>query len=393
MFTNKNLKESGRHFYKDTEGVVGNGYPIVCFSDISWNVKFQRPHQLFSQAKRINIIIFIEKPLLQRSGKPNHFISRVSDNILILTPVITDEDPESTIHETVEQLLTEKLKSHNTTEYICWYYSPKAINYSQKLTPKLIIFDCMDECCGYEGADTEVNESEKKLLEVTDLVFTGGRSLCNAKKLLHKNVHLFPDSIDYERFNGNTKQAKKNIIKKPAAKIGYFGVIDERLDLNLLDKIAANKPKWKFEIAGPIVENMHGKLPERKNITFTGDIRDEEIPSIIGEWDAAILPYSKNNSTENTAPSRLLVYFAANKNIVSTSINDIVHYFGENGMVRIADEPDDFVKALEAAIKYKPEAEWQKKVDSIIRKTTWEKTWNGMSKKINKLLSDTDQQL
>ena len=344
---------------------------ILCFSHLRWNFVYQRPQHLLTQASKKYKIYYIEEPIY--TDKEDHLGSYDSDNVTVLTPFLTEGIQESS-DSAIEKLLKEKTESLDLKNFISWYYTPMALNFTEFLKPSLVVFDCMDELSAFAGAPPEIIENEKRLIEKADIIFTGGRSLYESKKDRHENVYLFPSSIDAEHY----KKARKKPDLSKKVKIGYFGVIDERMDLKLLDQISFLKPEWNFEMVGPIVKIDPATLPQRKNIIYTGQKSYEELPEIIRNWNAAIIPFARNESTEFISPTKVLEYLAAEKPVVSTSIRDVVFPYGVNNIVSIADEPHEFVNAIEHLLKNTDVQEWKHKVEKLLMKTSWQKTWEEM---------------
>ncbi|CAN5503352.1 glycosyltransferase family 1 protein [soil metagenome] len=396
------IKNPGMLFFSGLSGKNENVCPIICFSNFEWDFLLHRSHQILMEARKHNTVIYIEEPVFKRSIKIDHIKEKIADNLFIFSPCLSFENKDN--NAAVEKLISEKLSKKKIANYVSWYYSPLAINYSSELEPKLIIYDCMDENCPHEGSSQFEIESEKKLLEITDLIFTSNNSVYEAKKKLSKKVYLFPDCPEINKYQDTGSAAKNGLSDKSGTsgkdgksksnnspvKIGYFGIIDKKFDYDLLDKIAVIKPHWEFVLSGYLDGVEFDTIPKRKNITYLGNKLHNSIPVIVKEWDAAIIPYVKDQSTVFTGPGKVLEYLAAGKKVVSTSINDIHFPFGVNEIVKIADDPGDFVNALNDIVTGETDAEWNKKVDKILKNCTWEKTWKKMCDKINNMLIITN---
>jgi UDP-galactopyranose mutase len=242
----------------------------------------------------------------------------------------------------------------------------------------------MDELSAFKFAPPELIENEKRLLEKADLVFTGGQSLYEAKKDRHAKVFAFPSSIDAAHFRRarNTKEepADQKSIAHP--RLGYCGVIDERIDIQLLAEMAEIRPDWQFIMIGPVVKIAEEDLPRRRNIHYLGGKDYKELPNYMAGWDAALMPFALNESTRFISPTKTPEYLAAGKPVVSTPIRDVVRPYGEKNLVQIASTAQEFIAACEKAMREHSE-EKTKQADDFLSQTSWDKTFSEMANLIN----------
>lgn len=264
-------------------------------------------------------------------------------------------------------------------DYVLWYYTPMALQFTRHLRPRAVVYDCMDELSAFRGASPLLRGLESELMSRADLVFTGGQSLYEAKRGLHSRVYAFPSSIDAAHF-----RAARDVSEEPAdqaglphPRLGFFGVIDERLDIALLDEVARLRPDWQLVMIGPVVKIDPATLPQHANIHYLGMKSYEELPAYLSGWDVALLPFARNESTRFISPTKTPEYLAAGKPVVSTSIRDVVRPYGQEGYVHIADTPAEFVAACEAALR-EDAAERLGRVDAFLSQTSWDGTWANM---------------
>jgi UDP-galactopyranose mutase len=241
----------------------------------------------------------------------------------------------------------------------------------------------MDELSCFKEAPIRMRECEKELLATADVVFTGGQSLFRSKKNQHPNIYLFPSSIDVPHF-----ARARAVLSEPAdqasishIRIGYAGVIDERMDLDLVAAVADARPEWQMILLGPVVKISNHALPVRPNIHYLGMKPYEQLPDYLGGWDVAMLPFARNESTRFISPTKTPEYLAAGRPVVSTSIRDVVDGYGELGVVHVADEPQDFIRAVDRALREDVSARLEK-VDLLLSKSSWSRTWGRMSELI-----------
>jgi UDP-galactopyranose mutase len=239
----------------------------------------------------------------------------------------------------------------------------------------------MDELTAFAGAPTALRRREAELLARVDLVFTGGRALYEHKRDLHESVHVFPSSVDAVHFRAARASTADPASQAeiPHPRVGYAGVVDERMDLRLLDAVAAARPDWQLVLVGPVLKIDEATLPRRPNIHYLGERRYSELPAYVGGWDVATIPFARNEATRYVSPTKTLEYLAAGLPIVSTSIRDVVRPYGDEGLAWIADEPDGFVAAVENALAQDRGA-FSARADELLARTSWDRTWAGMDR-------------
>jgi len=272
-----------------------------------------------------------------------------------------------------------------------WYYTPMALKFSRAYKPALTVFDCMDELSAFKFAPQELKDLEQELLDRADLVFTGGASLYAAKRHRHSNIHLFPSSIDKAHFGqartGLPDPSDQSAIPRP--RLGFFGVIDERFDIELIRDLAMQRPQWHFVLVGPVVKIDPSTLPQADNIHYTGGKSYEQLPAYLSGWDIAMIPFAQNESTRFISPTKTPEYLAAGIPVVSTPICDVVTPYGDLGLVAVAANADEFIAAAESIWVQKGQrADWLAQVDALLEKNSWDQTCHTMQALIGEELHD-----
>ncbi|HEY3475351.1 MAG TPA: glycosyltransferase, partial [Anaerolineales bacterium] len=243
-----------------------------------------------------------------------------------LPPGLNEEETTAAMQRLVDQFFAEEID-----EYILWYYTPMALNFSRHLEPALTVYDCMDELSLFKGAPAQLQELERELISRADLIFTGGQTLYEGKRKGHDNVYLFPSSIDAAHF----EQARKEQTDPddqadiPHPRLGFFGVIDERFDIELLQELAQARPNWQLVMLGPVVKIDPESLPKLPNIHYLGMKTYAQLPSYLANWDVALLPFALNDSTRFISPTKIPEYLAGGKPVVSTPIQDVINPYGK----------------------------------------------------------------
>ena len=337
---------------------------------------FQRPQHLLTRCARdCARLFFIEEPLYEDGIAP-HLRIETSRGVVVVVPHLPSGLDEVDVIRLQRTLLNEFLKREHVKTFVAWYYTPMALAFSDHLSPAAVVYDCMDELSSFKGAPAVLKDREAVLLSRAGLVLTGGQSLYEAKRHQHDNIHPFPSSVDVAHFaqarTVDVDPPDQALIPRP--RLGFFGVIDERMDLELLEGVAAARPDWHLVMLGPVVKIDPSQLPRRANIHYLGSKSYEELPEYLAGWDVALLPFARNEATRFISPTKTPEYMAAAKPVVSTSIRDVVRPYGQQGLVRIADSVPAFVEACAAAMAEDAPARIRQ-ADAFLRQTSWDGTW------------------
>jgi hypothetical protein len=238
----------------------------------------------------------------------------------------------------------------------------------------------MDELSAFLGASPQLIALERQLFERADLVFTGGLSLYEAKRGRHTNVHAFSSSIDFDHFaQARCIQVEPDSqvgIARP--RLGFFGVIDERMNIDLVREIANARPDWQLIMIGPVVKIDPASLPQRPNIHWLGPQSYGELPRFLASWDLGLMPFAINEATRFISPTKTPEFLAAGLRVVSTQIADVIRPYGEMGLVEIADDSAGFIDRIGNLLGH-DKAAWQRKADAHLATMSWDKTWNDMT--------------
>jgi glycosyltransferase involved in cell wall biosynthesis len=355
---------------------------LVVFSHLRWNFVYQRPQHLMSRLAARWRVIFIEEPVPQ---SPRNELERLApaDGIEVWRPHVTGEAPG--FHDdhlpVLRRLVSNAMRDQAVTDYWIWFYTPMAVPLGAELTPRGVVYDCMDELTAFKNAPRQLVQRENALFKMADLVFTGGRSIYNAKCSRHPDVHCFPSSVDATHFRRATHDHPLQAAL-PRPRLGYCGVIDERINLPLIDAIAKARPDWQIVMVGPTAKIDSHDLPRRANIHWLGQQSYDELPAFISGWDVCLLPFALNDATRYISPTKTLEYMACGRPSVSTSIRDVVEPYGQ--LVNIADTPEGFVIDCEAILERTREeqAAHAQALAQIVARTSWDRTAQAMAELI-----------
>jgi UDP-galactopyranose mutase len=330
-----------------------------------------------SRFARHSRVFFFEEPVFEGENYQLRCSVCPNTGVRVMTPVLPAATLPGQADKLQRALLYEMFSEHRIEDFIAWYYTPMALNFSSAIAPSLTVYDCMDELSAFAGAPPSMRRNEQVLFERADLVFTGGRSLFESKQANHSSVHLFPSSVDVRHF-AKAMTAKTEPLDQreiPFPRLGYIGVIDERMDLDLLKDVAGRRPDWQIVMIGPVVKIDPASLPLAANIHYLGMKSYQELPAYLSGWDVALLPFAQNASTRFVSPTKTPEYLAAGRPVVSTPIRDVLYPYGELGLVKIAEPGRGFVDAIESILRNGMQPGWRSQVEVFLDTLSWDRTW------------------
>lgn len=357
---------------------LGERHPaVVCFSHLRWDFVYQRPQHLMTRWARDHDVYYVEEPVWIQGVAAWMQVRRSREGVHILTPHIAGAGAD----DSQRRLLDEFLNRQRIDMPVLWYYTPMSLAYSRHLRSALVVYDCMDELSAFRNAPPELLERERELLGRADIVFTGGYSLYEAKSALHPNVHAAPSSVDVAHFMAarNMRHTAPDQQRIPEPRLGFFGVLDERFDTELIRQVARLRPQWQFVFIGPVVKIDPGSLPQAANIHYLGGRPYDQLAAYLAGWQVALMPFALNDSTRYISPTKTPEYLAGGRPVVSTPIVDVQRMYGGTEVVRIAGDPASFVAAAEQALLDMADpGTVQRQADLALQGMSWDDTWRAM---------------
>jgi len=357
---------------------------IVVFSHLRWDFVFQRPQHLLSRLAQHYPVLFVEEPVFD-DGEPFMEQSSPAPNVTVYrahTPI-----QAGGFHDEQLRLLQPMVAqlAPPGEDVIAWFYTPMALPLLQAIDPSLVVYDCMDELASFKNPPKQLLQREGALLNLADLVFAGGPSLYEAKKHRHPNVHCFPSSVDVVHFQQALDRERQHPQQAAIARprLGFYGVIDERFDPELVGEVAGAHPEWQIVLAGPVVNKIDPeRLPRNPNIHYLGQQPYSALPDLLAGWDVCLMPFAINEATKFISPTKVLEYMAAQLPIVSTPIADVANPYGH--VVAIADTAQQFIAACEAALAQTPEQRRHmvEAMLAVVAATSWDNTARHMAELI-----------
>lgn len=340
---------------------------IVCLAHLSWEHVWQRPQHILSRLARHYPVLYINEPFLSDTiAEPELRLVAETGKLTAWQPFFPIQEAglgrwQQVYMELVEKLLAGRnLLYHNgrlvsQQPLIFWFYTPIPHYFLDRFPADLVVYDVMDQLANFRGAPPDMAQREAQLLAQADVVFTGGRSLYESRRHLHPNVHLFASGVEAghfaQAFDPHTAVAPE-IAHLPRPVLGYTGVIDERLDLALLETVAAERPDWSLVMVGPVAKIDPADLPQLPNIYYLGQQPYARLPALLKGFDVCLMPFAINEATRYISPTKTLEYMAARKPIVSTPVPDVVANWRD--VVAIATNPTTFIAAVEQQLREDP---------------------------------------
>ena len=355
--------------------------PLICFSHLRWDFVFQRPQHLMSRFARERPVFVWEEPIPCDHHRP--FLEHhpfPEQDVIALRPRVPHWWDEDAKQRALAALLDMFIAGRDGGAPILWFYTPAMFGFARHVEAAVTVYDCMDELSAFRLASPALKVLEAELMGRADLVFTGGWSLYEAKRDRHDNIHPFPSSVDAAHFakardTGAPEPDDQAAIPYP--RLGFCGVIDERMDLELLATLAAARPNWHLVMIGPVVKIDPAGLPRATNIHYLGGKHYDALPAYLAGWRVALLPFAINEATRFISPTKTPEYLAAGRPVVSTPIVDVVRHYGTMPGVAIADSPEGFVAACADALALEPAA-WQARADARLAAQSWDDTFGRM---------------
>ena len=338
----------------------------------------------FAKQRRV---FYWEEPLYDAPNTPGVELRTCpTTGVRIATPHLPPDAHVST-SSALRDLLAQFVASNKIENPIVWFYTPMALSFfPASIAPSVVIYDCMDELSMFHGAPPMLREMEAQLFAKADLVFTGGASLYEAKRRQHSRVSLFASGVDASHFvrARTTREQFAEHASIMGPRLGYAGVIDERIDLPLIDAIAEKRPDWQIVMIGPTAKIDPASLPSRPNIHWLGLKCYQDLPRYFSGWDVALMPFALNESTRFISPTKTPEYLWAGLPVVSTAIRDVVSPYGDLGFVQVANDAEQFVSAAEAAMAGGACPKWRERTDQFIGTLSWDSVWSGMNSLVEK---------
>jgi UDP-galactopyranose mutase len=364
--------------------------PLVVFSSLRWHFDWQRPQQLLTRLARHYRVFFVEPPVATHQDA-YLACTPVAQGVDVLAPH-TRCDPGG-FHDdqfpVLARLLAQFMREHAIVAPLVWLDTPAALPLVEALNPRAVVYDCHDDAAA-RSEDPALQRREEQLMRLADIVIAGGPSLYESHRSRHANVHCIANAVDAAHFAPPPASAKSIEAVSaraihaaiPTPRLGFFGVIDERVDLDLLARVADLRPDWQIVMAGPLRGVAAEALPQRGNLMWLGPQTHAILPHLQAHWDLCVLPFKVDACARHAAPIEALEFLAGQKSVVATPVHDVVALHGH--IVRLANGAHAFVEACRAAICERGPLRRQRRIDALIAVHSC--TWERAAERVHKLL-------
>lgn len=357
---------------------------LVVFSHLPWDFVWQRPQHLISRLARGRRTWFVEEPRVsdvevpRLCVEPRDGIQRVWLDVPGPERLAGFDDPVAADYPSaVAQLLGSR------PDRTVWLYTPLALPLAEALDRRMLVYDVMDDLASFACASPRLRNAQRETLEVADLVFTGGRSIDGGVRgRTEAPVHLFPSGVEPEHFE--SARGRRGGRSRPVA--GYVGVIDERIDLELVGRLARQLPDWDIEMVGPVFKIDRADLPQAPNLRYPGMQPYERLPEVLGGFDVALMPFALNDATRSISPTKTLEYLAAGLPVVSTRVPDVVSAFED--VVELRDDGAGFAAACREVLTHSLDVR-----DARLAPLLHERRWDTIAARMQKLMDRTEGEL
>ncbi len=330
---------------------------LVVFSHLRWDFVYQRPQHILSRLARQHPVVYVEEPVFDQG--PAYLEQWTpAANVRVLrphTPVRAAGFHDDQL-SFLAPLIETHLQDHRIGDYAAWFHTPMALPLMAALEPSAVVYDCMEEFSASRSAPRQMQQRESALLRRADLVLTSGPSLYEAKRSANPNVICVPGAVDAAHFERRSALGKRHLVARaeelqgalPQPRLGYYGVLDERLDLDLVRALADTDPSWQIVMVGPVVDIDPARLPRRPNIHWLGPQSYDLLPQLAAGWNVCLMPFALNEATRRITPTKTLEYMAAGRAVVTTAVPDVVALLGD--VVRVGLDAASFVHACRVAL-------------------------------------------
>ncbi len=364
--------------------------PLVVFAASRWSFDCQRPQQLLTRLARHYRVHYVEEPHTTHAD-PWLECRHVAEGVEVLVAHTRCEAPGFHADQlpVVGGLLAQFMRERAIAEPLAWLDTPAPLPLAEALNPRGLVYDCHDDRAAVLDDDT-LRLREARLMELADVVIAGGPSLYESHRGRHANVHCIANAVDAAHFAPPQPAAKSIAAVSaraihaaiPNPRLGFFGVIDERVDLELVARMADLRPDWHFVMAGPLRGVAPEALPRRGNISWLGAQTYEILPHLQAHWDLCLLPLKPEACAHRAAPIEALEYLAGQKSVVSTPVHDVVSLHGH--IVRIGHDANALVEGCRAALCERGPLRRQRRIDALIAVHSC--TWDRAADRVHKLL-------
>ena len=361
---------------------------LICFSHLRWDFVWQRPQHLMSRFAESHRLFIWEEAIPTDHHLPYlEFHAFEGTSVQSIRPRLPAQWSVQRKDRALAGLLDQMMALAGIRRPVLWFYTPMMWPIARHVDAAAVVYDCMDELSAFRFAPPGLAANEAALMKAADVVFTGGQSIFEAKAGRHGNIHVFPSAVDTSHF-ANARAALAEPADQaalPGPRLGFYGVIDERLDLGLIAALAKARPQWSIVMIGPLAKIGPEDLPRAPNIHWLGQRGYDQLPAYLSGWDVALMPFAMNEATRFISPTKTPEYLAGGVQVVSTPVPDVVRQYGDLGAVRIAPDAARFIQACEQILAGQGLA-WREAADRMLADQSWDNTFRQMQSHLDRVM-------
>jgi len=376
---------------------------IICFSNDWHNDPTSKQH-IMRILGRDNFVLWVNSiglrsPSMQKQDISRVFdklksafrgIERINDNFFVLSPIVIPFHKRRFVKSInsylLRLLLRHYIRKFDMKNIIYWSYLPNVEYIVRKMDAEFIVYHCVDEWSKFSFIDSDIIHEERRLCEMSDLVLASARELYDSRKQYNANTHYLPHGVDYDYFHGGREsdfQIPDDIKDIPRPIAGFFGLIHEWIDLDLLDYVIKRNPDVNFVFIGKQSVDV-ASLKSSPNCHFLGQKPYSELVSYARLFDIGLIPFKVNELTRNVNPIKLKEYLALGIPVISVDIPEVHAY---RHVVRIADSYDEYDRMLKEELSGNHLAT-REEIDRAAMEETWDRKVEEISGLIEQTMSN-----
>jgi glycosyltransferase involved in cell wall biosynthesis len=365
------------------------GQNIICFAK-DWSEDPTSNNHVMLSLARDNKVLWLNSIVMRRPtftsdrdlGKIWHKLKSFfrgaehpAPNLWVVTPIVLPF-PHSRLAIAINRRILRATIGHyrrklGLHEFQLWTFLPNAAEYVGSLGESLVVYYCIDEWSSFTYIDGQKTFTmERKLMQLADVCFMTARSLLESKKGVNPNTFLAPHGVDHAHFAkalAPLRDIPAEVASLPHPIIGFFGLIQDWIDLDLIVRMARTHPDWSIVLIGKSAVDTSA-LKSSPNIYLLGRRPYEALPGYCRAFDVGIIPFEVNELTRNINPIKLREYLSAGLPVVSTDLPE-AKFYGDH--VYVARGHDEFISKVEQAIR-EDSIEARRRRSDLMRSETWE---------------------
>jgi UDP-galactopyranose mutase len=354
---------------------------IICLAHLGWDYVWQRPQQIMSRFAARCRVVYIDPPAYEPLDEQVQLRERIdASGVHVVQPIISDQLQLAPMRRFQEYFqILQRIMEQSPSVTILWLYVLEALPLVESLASQLdlIVYDCMDDFHSLDNspAGERQRQLETRVIDLADLLFTAGRSMYEARKDRHPLAYCFSAGIDLPHFKAACDPAlplAAALDSIPCPRFGYFGVLDDRLDWQLVAAVARQRPDWQWVFVGPKFHQWHAELPQAHNIHYLGQQPYRDLPAYLKGFDICTMPFVLSDHTRFLHPTKILEYLAGDKQVISTSLPDAVAMYG--GIISFGDSVEAWLEVGEKLLGTTPEQRiiFQVQVAPLLEQSSWD---------------------